>query len=351
MAPVSRETRAAASASAAVVVRWEGMSTSLRPRLVNGRFGDPALLIEFAHDRDSLLLDLGDLAALSARDLLRVRTVGVSHMHVDHLIGFDALLRINIGREARIDLIGPEGFADRLGHKLQGYTWDLTDQYDTELAFVVAELIAPERIRRTRFRFSQRFLPEALGEAEAPAGVVCETARWRLSAAILEHHGPCLAFALDEPRRINVWKTRLAERGLAPGPWLNALKQAIREDRADDTPVALPDGSERPLGTLRDLVTVEPGGRIGYATDIRDTPANRAALEALCGGARVLFIEASFAAADAARAYDRAHLTTTAAGEIARACGAARVEPFHFSPRYEDHEAQLLAEVEAAFAG
>jgi ribonuclease Z len=326
------------------------MSTSLRPALVNGRFGDPALFVEFTHERDALLLDLGDLSALSARDLLRVRTVGVSHMHVDHLIGFDALLRVNVGREARITMIGPESFAERIGHKLQGYTWDLAHRYSTELVFNLAELIAPERLRRFRCRFSRGFLPETLGEEDAPGGVVAETARWRLSAAILEHHGPCLAFALEEPRRINVWKTRLADRALVPGPWLNALKQAIREDAADDAVIRMQDGSCWRVEALRDLVTVEPGGKIGYATDIRDTPSNRATLRALCSDARVLFIEASFAAADSALADARAHLTTTAAGEIAHECGAGRVEPFHFSPRYADCEAQLREEVAKAFA-
>jgi ribonuclease Z len=327
------------------------MSTSLRPRLVNGRFGDPALFVEFAHERDALMLDLGDLSPLSARDLLRVRTVGVSHMHVDHLIGFDELLRVNIGRQARIELVGPEGFADRLGHKLQGYSWDLAHRYGTELVFAAAELVAPERLRRTEFRFSRRFEPEGLGERLAPGGVAIETPRWRLSAAILEHHGPCLAFAIEEPQRLNVWKTRLAGRGLAPGAWLQRLKQAIREGAPDDTPVPLPDGSSAPLGSLRELVSVEPGGKLGYATDIRDTPTNRAALRVLCAHARILFIEAAFAAENAAQAYERAHLTTAAAGEIARDCGAGRVEPFHFSPRYEDCAQRLLDEVSAAFAG
>ena len=109
------------------------MSATYRPRLVNGRFGDPALYVEIAHERDAILFDMGDLAALSARDLLRVRTVGVSHMHIDHLIGFDLLLRIHVGRDATISMIGPAGFADRIGHKLQGYSWDLVHRYDTDL--------------------------------------------------------------------------------------------------------------------------------------------------------------------------------------------------------------------------
>lgn len=325
------------------------MSTSLRPRLVNGRFGDPALLVEFAHERAAVMLDCGDLSALSARDLLRIGTVAVSHMHMDHLIGFDALLRVNVGRDAQIDLYGPEGFADRIGHKLQGYTWDLVGRYTTDVVFHVAELVAPERLQRYAFRFSRCFEVEELGEADAPGGTICETARWRLTAAILEHHGPCLGYALAEPQRINVWKTRLERRGLAPGAWLNALKQAVREGAPDDTPVALADDSHQPLGALRDLVSIVRGTKVGYATDLRDTPANRAALVRLFAEAHVVFIEASFAADEPGRAWERAHLTTTAAGEIARAADARRVEPFHFSPRYEGEEERLLAEVQAAF--
>lgn len=327
------------------------MSTSLRPRLVNGRFGDPALFVEFSHERGAVLLDCGDLSALSARDLLRIGTVAVSHMHMDHLIGFDALLRVNVGRNARIDLFGPAGFADRLGHKLQGYSWDLVHRYDNDLVFRVAELIAPERLRHFRFRQSSGFAAEEFGEDDAPGGTVCQTPRWRLTAAILEHHGPCLGFALEEPQRINVWKTRLEARGLERGAWLNSLKQAVRKGLPDYTDILLPDGSRVPLGSLRDLVSSEKGTKIGYATDLRDTPGNREALARLCSGAHVFFIEASFAAGEEDRARERAHLTTTAAGQIARAAGARRVEPFHFSPRYEGEEERLIAEVQRAFAG
>lgn len=292
---------------------------------------------------------MGDLSALSARDLLRIGTVGVSHMHMDHLVGFDALLRVNVGRDARVDLVGPEGFADRLGHKLQGYTWDLAERYTSELFFYAAELVAAERLRWTRFRFSRRFEPEPLGETEAPQGMIFQTSRWRLFAAILEHHGPCLAFALEEPQRINVWRNRLDEAGLAQGSWLQDFKDAIRRGESDHFPIVLPGGSTRPLSQLRHLVSVEEGGKIGYATDLRDTAANRQALRSLCSNARVLYIEASFRAADRELAFDRAHLTTRAAGEIARECEAKRVEPFHFSPRYRDDETAVLSEVEEAF--
>jgi ribonuclease Z len=327
------------------------MSATYRPHLVNGRFGDPALFVEIAHDREAILFDMGDLSGLSARDLLRIRTIGVSHMHIDHLIGFDLLLRLNVGRKATIRMVGPQGFADRIGHKLQGYSWDLVDRYDTELVFEVAELVSPERLRCWRFRLSHRFAPEPLGERAAPGGVVHDDGARTITTRILEHHGSCLAFALEERLRINVWRNRVEEAGLPVGPWLKPLKDAVRDGAPDDTPIALPDGSTAPLATLRHLLSSERGMKIGYATDLRDTPANRSALEELCAGADILFIEASFSAADADKAEARAHLTTAAAGQIARACAARRIEPFHFSPRYEHEEQERLAEVAAAFDG
>ena len=324
------------------------MTSTLRPSLVNGRSGDPALYVEVAHERGAVLFDLGDLSALGARDLLRVRAVGVSHMHIDHLIGFDALLRVNVGREARIALIGPEGLAACIGHKLAGYSWDLVGRYRTDLLFDIVELVAPDRLRRTRFRFLTGFVPEPGGD-EPVEGAVFDDPAFRIDAAILEHHGPCLGFAMTEPVHVNVWRNRVEKMGLPIGPWLKPLKEAVRNGSDDATPIALPGEGEAALGTLRHLVTVEPGQRIGYVADVRDTPANREGIARLCADADTLFIEASFAAADAARAFDRAHLTTTAAGEIARAAGARRMEPFHFSPRYDGQEAMMLAEVDAAF--
>jgi ribonuclease Z len=99
-------------------------------------------------------------------------------------------------------------------------------------------------------------------------------------------------------------------------------------------------------------LTVTAGRKLAYVTDAANSPANRAAIVDLARGADVLFIEAPFAADDAAIAADRRHLTTRAAGEIAREAGARRVEPFHFSPRYQGQDARLLAEVaEAAGPG
>jgi ribonuclease Z len=169
--------------------------------------------------------------------------------------------------------------------------------------------------------------------------------------------GSCLGFAIEEAAHINVWKNRLAELGLPLGPWLRELKRAVIENRPGDHLIRIssrptsPDVRELPLGTLRSVLTVTPGQKVAYVTDAADTPANRAAIIRLAQNADLLFIEAAFAQADTALAAERAHLTTAAAGQIAREARVRRVEPFHFSPRYSGQEARMLDEVMTAFAG
>ena len=325
------------------------MRPLLHPSLVNGRFGDPALYVETLHQRGALLFDMGDLAPLSGRDLLRIGHVFVTHTHIDHFIGFDALLRISVGREKRVEMVGPKGFISRVHHKLQAYEWDLVDRYEMDLVFDVLELTAPGTARRARFRFKKRFQQEGEEAVAVSNGVVAADEGVEVRAVILDHHGPCLGFSVAEPAHANVWKNRLDERGLATGAWLQALKRAVIEGASDELPIVVPGGGAAPLRELRDIVTITRGQKIAYVTDVADTPRNRKAIVALAEGADTLFIESRFAAADAAQARERAHLTTRAAGEIACAAGVRKVEPFHFSPRYEGEEERMLGEVAAAF--
>jgi ribonuclease Z len=333
------------------------MRPLLHPILVNGRTGDPALYIETLFEKRAILFDLGDIATLSPRKVQRLEQIFVSHAHIDHFIGFDRLLRLLVGREKTLGLFGPEGFIDNVRHKLSGYRWNLVDRYSCDLVFVVIEIDRLLETRTARFRLKTAFAEEPLGSNPLRDGVIYREPTFRVSTALLDHRTPCLAFALAEAAHVNVWKPRLADLGLSVGPWLRALKRAVIENRSDDYPIRIdrrPAASgdyEIPLGRLRDIVTVTPGQKIAYVTDAADTPANREAIIGLARNADILFIEAAFAQADGALAAERAHLTTTAAGRIAREAGVRRVEPFHFSPRYAGEEARLLSEVVMAFSG
>ncbi len=334
------------------------MRPLLHPTLVNGRSGDPALYIETQFANRAIMFDIGDIAALPPRKILHLDHVFVSHTHIDHFFGFDRLLRLLVGREKRIALYGPVGFIDHVHHRLQAYRWNLSDSYACDLIFAVTEIISPVESRTARFRLKNAFAAEPAGSGVIVDNVICGQPDFRISTAILEHHrAPCLGFAVWEVAHINVWKSRLADLGLPVGPWLRELKQAVTERRPGDHLLRVPSGHgspsirEMPLAALSGIVTVTPGQKIAYVTDISDTAANRAAAVSLVQNADMLFIEAPFVQADAALAAERSHLTTTAAGMIAREARVRRVEPFHFSPRYAGQEAKMLNEVNAAFEG
>jgi ribonuclease Z len=329
------------------------MRPLFHPSLVNGRYGDPTVYVETLFEKRSLLFDVGEIASLAPRRIRRIDQIFVSHAHIDHFIGFDHLLRLLVGHEKSVQLFGPSGFAKRVFHKLQAYRWNLVESYPCDLVFVVSELATTNSISTTQFRLRKAFEAEPSVSRKTVAGVLCDEPTHRVSAAILEHGTPCLAFALQEAAHVNVWKNRLLERGLPVGQWLRSLKKAVVERRADDHLIRIDEAatSDRlvPLASLRDLLTVTAGQKIAYVTDVADTLANRAAIVALIENADVLFIDAAFAGADAALARERAHLTTTAAGEIAREANVRRVEPFHFSPRYMGEQERMLAEVMASF--
>ena len=326
------------------------MRPTLHPRLLNGRSGDPGLYVEALHLPAAVLFDCGDLSSLSARHLLRVGALCVSHAHMDHWADFDRLLRLHVGRAKHLPVIGPPGFARQLHHRLRSYTWNLVDRIAEELCFEVTEVMPEGPLPRHRMVLQTGFRLEELPPAPPqPDGRVLDLGPLTLHAAGLDHGTPSIGFALAERMHLNVCTTRLDERGLPRGAWLAALKQAVADGLPDDHPVAVDGVGPRLLGALRDIVTVTPGQRLAYLTDLADTPDNRARAIALARGADLLFIEAPFAAEDADVARDRCHLTTRAAGEIARAAGVRCVEPFHLSPRYQD-EVPLLAEV-AAYSG
>lgn len=330
------------------------MRPLLHPTLVNGRYGDPAVYVETLFEKHALLFDLGDIGSLSPRKIQRIDHVFVSHAHIDHFVGFDRLLRLLVGREKSVHLYGPAGFTERVYHRLQGYHWNLVAAYHYDLVFVVSELDAQHSVHATQFRLKNAFAAEELGSDRAADGILHAGPTYRVSAAVLEHRIPCLGFALQEAAHINIWKARLSERGLPVGPWLRELKRAVVEGRPDDHLVHIDglgaaDNRRIALGRLRDVLTVTRGQKIAYITDVADTAANRDAIAALVQDADILFIEAAFAEADAALAAQRAHLTTAAAGQIAREANVRRVEPFHFSPRYAGDERRMLAEVQAAF--
>jgi ribonuclease Z len=334
------------------------MQPIVATELVNGPFGDPALFLDFRFERRAILFDLGDIAALPAKKILRLSDVFVTHAHMDHFSGFDRLLRICLGRDAALRLYGPPGFIEKVEHKLRAYTWNRIENYPNQFDLVVHEWASDTRLERAVFRSRGRFEREALADKAIAPGVLLEETAFRVRATVLDHGIPCLGLVLDEEVHVNVWKNRLAELGIPPGPWLKALKDAVTQQLPDDTVIhaAWNDAEgahERalPLGELKaKALQLVPGESIGYVTDIVYHAANESRVAALMPGADPLFIECVFLEEDAAHGERKGHLTASQAGRIARTAGVKAVTPFHFSPRYLGREDELRGQLESARA-
>ncbi len=177
------------------------MTWLVQPSLVKEPFSDPGLFIDFRFGRRAVLFDLGDLTPLAPRQLLRVTHCFVSHTHMDHFAGFDRLLRICLHREAPLYLIGPQGFADRVEHKLRAYTFNLLDEHSVDFNIVVSEFDGVGFVRVCEFRAREAFRRREQRSVQLGHSLLLDDQDFWVKGAVVDHGIPCLAFALEERLR------------------------------------------------------------------------------------------------------------------------------------------------------
>ena len=334
------------------------MRPDILPRLVNGSEGDPTVYAEFKYERRALLFDMGDVHRLSARSLLKVTHIFVSHTHVDHFIGFDHLLRLHLGREKNLVLFGPPGVIANVEGKLRGYSWNLVDNYPYDFRIHVYEC-GQRHSRATWFACREAFQPHVLTPLEHTdsPGIILDEPSFRIRTVLLEHDIPCLCFSLEEKGHINVDKVKLERIGFRVGPWIRELKEAVRNQEDDKTVIhALvnTEGVRRHkavrLKVLRDeILRITRGQKIVYVTDAAFTKENIEKIVRISHKADIMFCEAAFSEQDHERALSRRHLTAHQAGYLARRAEAERLVIFHFSPHYHGKTEMLYDEASQAF--
>lgn len=335
------------------------MRAFFEPHLVNGASGDPGLYVDFRDEGRALLFDLGDIAALAPRKLMRLSHIFVTHAHMDHFAGFDHLLRVVLGRKAGIVLFGGPEFISQVDHKLRAYTWNVVQRYEVELLIDVYEIGTDGRGQHARFSSRSGFARTPSTPWQLRDDVLHEEAIFRVRGRFVDHGIPCLAYVVEEKARVKVDKERLIALGVSTGSWLRDLKQAIISGAPGETPILVQwrdrqgeHAMTRTVNELRHLVLdVVPGQRIGYVTDLRYTESNVQALVSLLADVDLLFIESVFLEEDCAQAARKNHLTAAQAGRIARTVRARAVVPFHFSPRYEGRESALVSQAMSAWSG
>ncbi|MBI5591232.1 MAG: ribonuclease Z [Deltaproteobacteria bacterium] len=331
------------------------MRPSLHPRLINGPFDDPGLYIAFIFEKHAILFDVGEIDSLSSRDVLKISHVFVTHTHMDHFSGFDRLLRLFLGRNKTLSLYGPEGFINNVAGKLAGYSWNLVDRYDNSFSLNITE-IHPDRLICCRFSCRNRFLPETPRVEKPFTAVLVEAPGWIISAVILDHGIPCLAFSIQEKFHVNIKKDRLEALGLEVGPWIMDFKQALFAGN-DPSSIFQVIDAKRPqchisyeLGWLsRKIAAITSGQKITYITDAVFSRANIDKIVNLAEGSDHLFIEAAFLETHRDIAEGKYHLTAWQAGTLATMANVRQFTIFHYSPRYTGQEDLLIEEAIRAY--
>jgi ribonuclease Z len=327
------------------------MRPSFYPRLINGPFDDPGIYVPFIFTNRALLFDLGDLAPLSARDILKVSHVFVTHTHMDHFVGFDRILRLFLGREKELHLFGPQGFMANVEGKLAGYTWNLVQSYDNRFCLSVTE-VGADTLYTQKYLCREQFAKGGKPQKRPFKGCLHNELTLKVDATILDHGIDSLGFSLKERFHVNIKKDGLLRLGLTTGPWINHFKKALFDNKDPQFEISVPTPKPRNflLKELADQIAViTPGQKITYIADAAYCQKNIDKMVDLAQDTDHLFIEAPFLDKHTDTARLKKHLTAAQAGTIAGRAQAKRFTPFHFSPRYSDQPDLLEQEAQNAY--
>jgi ribonuclease Z len=295
---------------------------------------------------DRLLFDCGDgcLAGLPFAEIQRIDALFFSHLHMDHIGGFDSFFRCTYNRTRKPNRIwGPAETARILHHRFRGFLWNL--YANKQATWRVCE-VTPEQITCTRFELAEAFATAYPEGEETSDGVLWRTPDYTVTAVQMDHLTPSLTYIVREGPRLNVDTTRLAELGLRPGPWLKAVKTPP----PGATQLEI-DGVPHPLAALRAaLLTETSGDAVAYLTDFRLDDAAIARLLPHLAHCKVLICESTYRHADLALATQNYHLTATQAAELARRAEVGTLVLIHLSDRYPPAAwPELLCEARAIF--
>lgn len=295
-----------------------------------------------------LLFDCGEmcLASVGLAEIQAIDHLLFSHLHMDHVGGFDSFFRAVFNRDTRPNLIwGPPDTARLMGYRLAAYQWNFA--FRLAAVWTIND-IYPDHIDRWDYLAREAFgQPRAVGSIPS-AGTIITNPDFTVTALAMDHLTPSMAYIVREQPRTNVDTDRMVALGLAPGAWLRVLKGHV----ADPGPQIESAGRAFDLANLRaELLVSSPGASFAYLTDFLMDEAAIARLQPVLAGCQTVVCECSYTNADRELAERYHHMYPAAVAEMARQCGIGQLILFHVSDRYRPAVWQeILAETRAGFA-
>ncbi len=290
--------------------------------------------VDTGQSQTRFLFDCGDGCPhqVGPTELCEVEHLCFSHLHMDHVAGFDLFFRLNFDRVAKENRIWvPHGSGEVMHHRLRGFMWNLVDEKQ-EGEWLVSE-IAPDTVRTARFLAKEGFrTAHAEPEQERTDRTIIAGEGFTVEAMLLDHGTPSVGYLVREANRVNVDTAKLGAKGFKPGPWLKRLRGP---GAAPGETVEI-GGVAHSLGTLQtELLVTTLGDSIAYLTDFRLTPATADELVPSLRGVTTVVCESQYRAADADLANKVMHSTAEEVASMAARAAIGRLVLFHFSDRYD----------------
>jgi ribonuclease Z len=323
----------------------------LEPTFFAGLFDDPLLLVRIRPTGRALLFDCGKVHHLAKRVFTSIDAIFISHAHMDHFMGMDSMIRHSHASPRTVQVYGPPGITEKLGHKFACYDWNLADHYWGN--FRVAEVRDGELVS-TEYCGANAF--QAHPVAARPADPLYANRFLTVTAELCEHRIGVLAFKVTEGEAFVLNDRLMAAQGIAKGAWLSGLERLFHNGALEGTPVdylqlvegRVEDRRAPDAGELyRSIKKEEPPATIGYVTDVGYSPENADRLEGLLSGVSLLVCECAFLAAEKEKAALSRHLCTTDLNHLMERLRPRYVLPMHLSKSYQEQGGDALyAELE-----
>ena len=236
----------------------------------------------------------------------KIRAIFISHLHGDHCFGLPALLSTLslLKRTEPLDVYGPAQLEEFLVPQLEFFRDSIA--YEVRLHYVGTDRV-------------ERIFDDGLEVSTLP----------------LEHRVPTCGYLFREPRPLPHLKRDMVIQYNIP----EYARRQIKEGADWQTP----EGQVIPNAELTS--PAELPRAYAYCSDTRYLPR----LAEQVKGVDTIYHEATYIEEHAESAHQRFHSTAREAALIAKAAGAKQLVIGHYSSRYKDGEAQLLAEAQAVF--
>ncbi len=294
-----------------------------------------------------ILFDCGEnvLSSISYSETQKIGMLFLSHLHIDHIAGFDFLFRRIYDRAKKpLIIFGPESTTEIIHHRLRGFKWNLHSELTG--SFIVNE-ISGGKIVSSKFQASEGFSKKHLLDEKEFISVIYENEHFSVLAAELNHKIVSIGYSLQEKDSINIDKNKLSETGFESGAWLEQIKNI----KIEDTHTINLSNKIFEVGELRSMLLVKSlGEKITYLTDfiLNDQSFKRAV--SLSKNTNILVCESQYLKKDIDLAKRNYHLTAEQSGKIAASAIAEMMILFHISDRYGIKERkELLADARNEF--